>query len=404
MTVSTRVVLIAVAAALSGPVTPLSACTNVRGIPADCVMRVFECEPPGAAVPKQPLERSCVRMQDTWAWSACTPSNDGAVDVVHLPDAYEVHFQGARHMVPRGGVVEVLWDSSERRFAFWAAGRRVVGVADVRSMSGSPPFEVAYEAGPAAAPVAFSWVSGRDELLVLERRDPGGAVVLVDVTTRRRRDLLVDEAGIDAVYTLHHRASAGAAPVALVGASAGLLLLDCASGQAQALGVPSQAITNFDLSLDGARAVVLYRRSVTAPNGQQLIGVHLLDLDGLRAGKANAVTQLDERADVHTLWLSPAADQVLWATPRSVVCHDVATGVTTEVLTAVEGDPDVKGACFDPTGSKLAITQGNRLLVHDVATGVTAEVHTFGDPAEAFAAEPRWTQGRLLVSVFEDGR
>lgn len=399
MSASTRLLLMIVTAALANPV---AACTNVRGIPSDCVMRVFECEPPGAAVPKEPLLRSSVRMQETWASSACTPSNDGEVDLFHQEDAYEVHFRGARHVVPRGGPVEVLWDSSERRFAFWTAGRRAVGIADVRSMSGSPPFEVAYEAGPAAEPVAFSWVSGRDELLVLERSELGGAaVVLVDLATRKRRDLLVDEAGIDSVLTLHHRASAGGTPVALIGTRAGLLLLDCVSGQAQALGLPSEGIGNFDLSLDGKRAAVLYRRHVTGQNGQGFLGVHLLDLDGLRAGKANAAAQLDESNDVHTLWLSPAADQVLWATPWSVVRHDVATGVTTAVLTVAEGDPHVKGACFDPTGSKLAIAQGNRLLVHDVATGVTAEVHAFGEPAKAFAAEPRWTEGKLLVSVFE---
>lgn len=397
---------------------PSAACTNVYGIPGECRMRVFVCDVPGAA-PAAPAEVSSVDMAGYWTHSACSPSPDGAVNVLNVSAGLvEVHYRGRRRSIPRGPYSAghaAEWDSSQRRFAFWApeapgVGKRLA-VCDVRTMSSSPPYQVVYTAPRGSAALSAVWVPDRDELLVLEQRHGvsvgigQGALVKVDVETGATRDLVVADGGIDFVVTQQHRASAGAAPRALVGLRSGLWLLDCVTGASQVVrGVPAKGIYNVELSPDGRRAAVFYRRAVPAADGRLFVGVYLLDLAALVAGDASGAAQrLYDGTDVHTLWLSPAADEVLWATPRGVWRQRVEPGKEAQQLSVVAGDrEEIKGAAYDPSGARVAVTLGGRVVVHDLATGATTEVARFGEAPRAFAAEPRWVNGRVMVSVFED--
>lgn len=394
-----------------------SACTNIYGIPGECCMRVLVCDVPGDAAPALiPAEVSSVVMDGNWAYSACHPSPDGAVNVVSVSaERMEVHYRGRRRSIPRGPYNAghaAEWDSSQRRFAFWApaepgVGRRVA-VCDVRSMAASPAYRVVYTAPKDSAPFGVVWVPDRDELLVVERRLVGersfGAVVKVEVATGAPRDLVVEEGTIDFVVTQSHRASAGSAPVALIGSPEGLKLLDCVTGALKVVGgVPAVGLYNLELGPDGRRAAAFFRRAVPAADGRTFLGVYLLDLEALVAGDAAGATQLYDGTDVHTLWLSPAGDEVLWASPWNVWRARAERGAVAQQLAVAPGDgEELKGVAYDPSGARLAVTVGARLVAHDLATGATTEVARFGEGLREFAAEPRWINDRILVSVFED--
>lgn len=414
---ATRVLtLVAVSVPLLAAPSP--ACTNIYGIPGECRMRVLVCDVSGS-VPGAPAEVSSVDMSRYWTHSAGAPSPDGAVNVLNVSAGLiEVHYRGRRRSIPRGpysGAHAAEWDSSQRRFAFWAPAAPGVGkrlaVCDVRTMSSSSPFQVVYTAPTDRAPFGAVWVPDRDELLVIERGlrvEDGaslGVLVKVDVATGATRDLVVEDGALDFVVTQQHRASAGAAPVALVGSLHGLKVLDCVTGALQVVrGVPAVGIYNVELSPDGRRAAVFYRRAVPVADGRLFVGVYLLDLEALVAGEATGATQqLYDGTDVHTLWLSPAADEVLWATPRGVWRQRVEPGAAAQQLAVVAGDrEEVKGAAYDPSGARVAVTLGARLVVHDLVTGATTEAARFGEGLRGFAAEPRWVNGKVMVSVFED--
>lgn len=391
---------------------PALACTNIYGIPGECRMRVVVCDPRGT----EQVEVMSVVMENNWSYSACSPSSDGAANVLFVgPDHLDVQYRGRRRSIPRGPYYphSVEWDSSERRFAFWAPleegtpARRRLAVCDVRAMSASPAYQIVYEAPKTSAPFGFMWIPDQDALLVIEQRlvedITSGAVVRVDVATGEARDLVVEEGAIDFAMTRHH-SSAGAASKALVGSRNSLRLVDCVTGDAQRLpGLPGMGLHNLELSQDGRRAALFYRRAVPAEDGRTFVGVYLVDFAKVVAGEADGARQLYDGFDVHTLWLSPSGDEVLWATPWSVSTWSVSAPVaeTKHVLAATD-DLEIKGAAYDASGSRIAITLGNRLLVHDAADGTTSEVTRFGEAAQTFAAEPRWVHGRVMVSVFHD--
>lgn len=415
-----------VVGALSVPAAWSRACTNVYGIPAECRMRVLALGR-GAAASPSPVEVASVRMDRTWASAACVPSPDGAANVVFTAeDELEVHYQGRRRRLRRDprqptSAHAALWDARGRRFAFFAprtdASAPVrIAIADLQRLGSDVPYEVVYTAQDGRLPVGITWApapawaAAERALLVHERRLGGGSgLVRVDLEAGEQVDLVTrtrpDEAPIDFVVGGEHRPSLRRRRV-LVGAGAELLALE-ASGELRRLPLPATGLYNVELSGDGGRAALFYRRPVTGPEGQTMAGVYVADLDAALAGRPGAIEQLDGATDVHTLWLSDDGVQVLWATPDRLCVRGVAAGEAPRVLfergDALFGrDPDVRltGAAFDRAGSRVAVTLGREVHVVDLGTGSRAQLAQVR--RGCFAAQPWWSGDRVVVTTYED--
>lgn len=411
---------------------PARADTTVWGIPAECQLGVVECPTDrDAATRPPPRILSSIFMQDHWTRRAYDASPDGATLLVHLEDGVRL-VRGARK-----DDYALDLDPDARAFAWHPDSKRVavllkssegtqalaLAVLDVTRLPPGPvraggllPLEVVHRVPPDDQVRGLTWSpDGRALLVHGTHRDPAdgqryGSVVRVSAEAPFRASTVVlVPAALDLL-----RCGPGSkdwSGLLLYGHARQLHVIgETGDGPRRLPGVPSTTGL-FLADWTAARAdrlLVFYRSQETAPGGQPLQGVYLLDLARLEAQPAEPPELLYGGDDLHSLWLSPRGTYASWAGPLAAYYRACgakpADSVEVTIPTLLpEGERlVVKGLCWSADESKLAITAGNRLYVHEVATRALYLVAEVGVRDDTFVAQPTWIGDRVVVASYED--
>ena len=175
---------------------------------------------------------------------------------------------------------------------------------------------------------------------------------------------------------------------------------------------PAVGVTNLEWSLDGKKIIIYFNKSYKSMKYGLLKGVvlaHLTEKDPTKR-----LETLYDGKKIHTLWFSPKGKYVMWIKEEGCWYRDPndlgkpGIKIPNPVIEDEEGnkvvitDKPIKGAIWNDTEDRLAITAGNQIWIYSTITKKTELYHKFGKALSHFVGEPRWRGNKLIVTVFED--
>lgn len=410
-----------------------------------------------------PRKVSSVFMEQSFTHHAYSMAHDGKTTIVHLPDGIEVYRQGRPKVVllmllhynPR----DFYWHPDSKRVAFWVldtpkaerAGqsvrpRRAVAVMDVTNLPSNirpgdpPPYDVVYTSTPDKEPFGLEWSPRGDALYIIEKgaeietSESYGAITRIELSnTDSPREIVKVPGSLDFFMPPVSRFERGEGPSAqpysiLFGSMEGLYTVNPDGTRPERLSdVPAIGLYNVEWNpKTSTRQVALFfKRAVPSATGRMFVGAYLVRLDMLRqrgteveapeareAREAEAIEQLYDGTDVHTLWYSPRGTYVTWATPWGLWYRRPEDKPGTEVQVQIPANPEVEGTTLEVKGvtwhdseRKLAFTAGNKLFICELPSNEVYQVAQFGtDSTSTFAAEPRFVGEEVFLTAFEDAR
>jgi hypothetical protein len=431
-------------------------------------METYRCptvRPTGdpAQQPK-PRKVSSVFMEQNFTHHAYSMAHDGKTTIVHLPDGIEVHREGRPKLVllmllpfnPR----DFYWHPDSKRVAFWVLHtpkaerpgqnvrpRRAVAVMDVTNLPSTvrpgdpPPYQVVYTSTPEQEPFGLEWSPRGDALYLIQRgadidtSESYGALTRIELNnTGSPKEIVRMPGSLDFFMPPVSRFERGEGPSSqpysiLYGTMEGLYTINPDGTRPERLSnVPAIGLYNVEWNpKPTTRQVALFfKRAVPAGNGRMFVGAYLVRLDALRqnaaaaatpeaqeAKESEAIEQLYDDTDVHTLWYSPRGTYVTWASPWGLWYRRPEDKADKAVQVRIPANPDptadgatleIKGVTWHDSERKLAFTAGNKLFICELPSNEVYQVAEFGTDASTFVAEPRFVGEEVFLTAFEDAR
>lgn len=411
-----------------------------------------------------PRKVSSVFMEQSFTYHAYSMAHDGKTTIVHLQDGIEVHRQGRPKVVllmllpynPR----DFYWHPDSKRVAFWVLNTpkatrpgqlvrpsRAVAVMDVTKLPATirpgdpPPYEVVYTTTADKEPFGLEWSPRGDALYLIQKgaeietSESYGAITRIELNNiDRPQDIVKVPGSLDFFMPPVSRFERGEGPSSqaysiLFGSMEGLYTINPDGTRPERLSnVPAIGLYNVEWNpKTSTRQVALFfKRAVPSGNGRMFVGAYLVRLDMLRQSAAaapatpeapeaepaklesEAIEQLYDGTDVHTLWYSPRGTYVTWATPWGLWYRrpeDPADKVVQVKVPEVDGATlEVKGVTWHDSESKLAFTAGNKLFICELPSNDVYQVAEFGTGESTFAAEPRFVGDEVFLTAFENAR
>jgi len=359
-----------------------------------------------------------------WSFRAYSPSPVGSACVVYTDDGFLLHdgAQSTRYRLDLRYVQrEFHWHPSGKRVAFWAPASvqqpRQVGLLELDELvPGQPPrFRVLYRPEVGHEPVGMCWDARGEALLVTELRfalnnnnaPPTGALLRVPLDRSPVQEIVRSP---HPIWDMKH--VPGEHPSLLMQDLQGLFQVEGTTlwrfrrFQTPALGDYEPHPTNPQ------QAVVCYRAGFNVRPG-----IYLVDLDG----REDAQPQLVHTQVSHTLRYSARGTYLYFSTypegraPSEVHvlrAADPQRRVVIQQRDEAGRSLAITGVDMNPEETQLAYTAGGRVFVYDLASGLRVQVGHFKERFEfdragrqvhvvPQAADPRWQDGRVLVSSYE---
>lgn len=410
-----------------------------------------------------PRAVSSVFMENNWTYHAYSMAHDGKTTIVHQPDGIEVLRQGRPKLMltmnlpfnPR----DFYWHPDSKRVAFWVVHtpkpqrpgqlvtpRRSLAIMDVNKLGNSPPkagdpppYDIVYVTPPDQTPFGLEWSPKGDAVYLIQRGvDPVdnqafGTIVRIKLTnTDDPTEIVRMPGGLDFFMPPVSRYERGEGPsssdyLIIFGHMDGLYTIEPDGKNPRRLSqLPAVGLYNIEWNPkpNKKEVILFFRRAVPGADGRTFVGAYLVRLDqllrqkpaeaGVEAsapaaggGGPEAIEQLYDGTDVHTLWYSPRGTYMTWATPWGLWYRrpddPAEKAVQVQIPPQAEGvQLEIKGVTWHDNEQKLAFTAGNKLFICELPANEVYEVASFGKDTHTFLAEPRFVGDEVFLSSFED--